>query len=151
MKLEIEDILEILPHSYPFVLVDRVTEMEPAKSAKGLKNITMNEPYFQGHFEKRPIYPGVLIIESLAQLAALMYCSGILEELSEEDKKDISSHVGYLAGVQNFRFYETVRPGDQLILAVEKTEELGMISKIQCKASCDGKKVASGVITVSQK
>ncbi|NBP97829.1 MAG: 3-hydroxyacyl-[acyl-carrier-protein] dehydratase FabZ, partial [Burkholderiaceae bacterium] len=104
--IDIHRILKLLPHRYPFLLVDRVIELDPGKTIKALKNVTMNEPFFQGHFPDFPVMPGVLIIEALAQTAALLTFS------EEHDPEDVY----YFAGIDGARFKRIVLPGDQLIM-----------------------------------
>lgn len=106
VNIDINQILKLLPHRFPFLLVDRVLELEPRQSIKALKNVTMNEPQFMGHFPEFPVMPGVLILEALAQTAALLTFS--------EEKQDDSIY--YFAGIDGARFKKPVLPGDQLIL-----------------------------------
>lgn len=106
VNIDINQILKLLPHRFPFLLVDRVLELEPRQSIKALKNVTMNEPHFMGHFPEYPVMPGVLILEALAQAAALLTFS--------EEKVDDSIY--YFAGIDGARFKKPVLPGDQLIL-----------------------------------
>lgn len=107
--LNIEQIQEIIPHRYPFLLVDKIVEMEVGKRAVGIKNVTINEPFFQGHFPQYAVMPGVLIVEALAQVGALAVLS------MEENKGKLA----FFAGIDHLRFKEQVRPGDTLILEVE--------------------------------
>ena len=109
--LDINEIMEVLPHRYPFLLVDKVEEMELGKKIVGIKNVTINEPFFQGHFPGHPIMPGVLIVEAMAQVG------GILAFKSEPDKTDGS--VVYFMGIDNARFRKPVLPGHQLRLELE--------------------------------
>jgi 3-hydroxyacyl-[acyl-carrier-protein] dehydratase len=109
--MDIYEILKKLPHRYPILLVDRVLELEPGKSIKALKNVSVNEPYFAGHFPHRPVMPGVLMIEALAQTAALLSFASL--GVSSDDKS-----VYYFAGIDGARFKRPVEPGDQLILNV---------------------------------
>ena len=109
MTLDILDILKRLPHRYPFLLVDRVLELERGKSIRALKNVTMNEPFFTGHFPNRPVMPGVLMLEALAQAAAILAFDNI--DVRPDDKT-----VFYFVGIDNARFKRPVEPGDQLIL-----------------------------------
>ncbi len=111
LPLNQEDIQNILPHRYPFLLVDRIVELEPGKRIVGLKNVSINEPFFQGHFPGRPIMPGVLIVESLAQVG------GILALLATPENMGNPSI--YLMGLDKVRFRQPVVPGDQLRLEVE--------------------------------
>lgn len=124
--IDIKGILELLPHRYPFVLVDRILEMELGKSAVGLKNVTINEPFFQGHFPIDPIMPGVLILESMAQVG------GILAYLTDRDK--FAGDLVYFAGLDKVRFRRKVVPGDQLIIKAEVVRRKGKIYKFSAKA-----------------
>lgn len=135
--IDVEKIKTILPHRYPFLLVDRVIEVEQGKSIKTLKNVTVNEPFFQGHFPNKSVMPGVLIIEALAQTAALLGALGFDENRSSEDD------LYYLVGVDKTRFRKPVGPGDQLILDVEFLTVRRNIWKFQASAYVDSKLVAS--------
>lgn len=110
--MDIHQILKQLPHRYPFLLVDRVLEIDKGKTIKALKNVTINEPFFQGHFPHRPVMPGVLMLEALAQAAALL----AFDTLNSSPTDDM---VYYFAGIDGARFKRPVEPGDQLILDVE--------------------------------
>ena len=133
--MDIHEILEHLPHRYPFLLVDRVLEVEPGKSIHAYKNITMNEPYFVGHFPHHPVMPGVLIMEALAQAA------GILSFKTMDSKPDANS-VFYFVGIDNCRFKKPVMPGDQLHLHVEIVRQMRGIWKYKAEARVDGQVVA---------
>ena len=133
--MDINEILEHLPHRYPFLLVDRVLEVEPGKSIHAYKNITMNEPYFVGHFPHHPVMPGVLIMEALAQAA------GILSFKTMGTKPDANS-VFYFVGIDNARFKKPVVPGDQLHLHVEIVRHMRGIWKYKAEAKVDGQVVA---------
>ena len=109
--LDIHQILKLLPHRYPFLLVDRVLELDPGKSLRALKNVTMNEPFFVGHFPHRPVMPGVMILEALAQAAAILAFDNI-------DVRPDAHTVFYFAGIDSARFKRPVEPGDQLVLNV---------------------------------
>src|SRR5699024_10545309 len=117
--MDIKQIKETIPHRYPFLLVDKVNEIEEGKRVVCLKNVTANEPFFQGHFPDYPVMPGVLIIEALAQ-------AGAIAVLGKEQNK---GKVGFLAGVDKCRFKKQVTPGDQLRLEVEIIREKGPIGK----------------------
>ena len=134
--MDIQEILEHLPHRYPFLLVDRVLECEPGKRLKALKNVSVNEPMFTGHFPERPIFPGVLIMEALAQ------ATGILAFKTTNSKPDGTS-LYYFAGIDNCRFKQPVVPGDQMILEVEVVKQKRGIWKFKAEALVDGKVVAS--------
>lgn len=111
--LDINEIMKILPHRHPFLLVDRITEVENGKRITGIKNVSVNEPFFPGHFPGHPVMPGVLIIESMAQV------SGILAYLSSDES--VRSKITYFVGIDNARFRKPVFPGDQLRLELEVT------------------------------
>ena len=110
--MDIHQILKLLPHRYPILLVDRVLEIDPGKKIKALKNVTMNEPFFMGHFPHHPVMPGVLMIEAMAQAAALLSFSTL--GVAPDDKT-----IYYFAGIDGARFKRPVEPGDQLIMDVE--------------------------------
>lgn len=131
--LDIDDIMKILPHRPPFLLVDRVTELEQGKRIVAIKNVTMNEPFFPGHFPGHPVMPGVLIIEALAQAAC------ILAIMSSDES--VRSKVTYFAGIDNARFRKPVMPGDQLSLEIEATGCKRGIWIFTAKALVDGKLV----------
>lgn len=127
ISMDIKKILEYLPHRYPFLLVDRVLSCDPGKTIVAIKNVSMNEPYFQGHFPNYPVMPGVLIIESMAQAAA------ILTFHSERAKPDKHS-VYFFVGIDNARFKKPVVPGDTLRLQVEITRHVRGIWKFAAQA-----------------
>ena len=129
--MDIHQILKQLPHRYPFLMVDRVLEIDKGKTIKALKNVTMNEPFFEGHFPHRPVMPGVLMLEALAQAAALL----AFDALGTGPSEDL---VYYFAGIDNARFKRPVEPGDQLTLDVEMVRMKAGIFKFNCSASVDG-------------
>jgi 3-hydroxyacyl-[acyl-carrier-protein] dehydratase len=133
--MDIQRILRKLPHRYPFLLVDRVLEIEIGVRIKALKNVTINEPYFVGHFPARPVMPGVLMLEALAQAAALLS----FESMGAEPGEDT---VVYFAGIDNARFKRPVGPGDQLILEAAIDRVKSGIYRYKTKASVDGYTVA---------
>lgn len=130
-NMDIHQILEYLPHRYPILLVDRVLECEPGKSIHAIKNVTINEPFFNGHFPHHPVMPGVLILEALAQAAA------ILSFKTMGSKPDDKS-VYYFAGIDGARFKKPVSPGDQLNLHVEIIASKRGIWKFKAEAQVDG-------------
>jgi len=136
MILEAKDIEKILPHRYPFLLIDRIIEVEPGKSAIAIKNVTINEPFFQGHFPGNPIMPGVLIVEALAQTAAV---AALLEETNK-------GKLGVFAAIDSMKFKKQVLPGDTLRLEAEFTAFKLNIGVVNVKATVDGKVAAQGVI-----
>lgn len=132
--LSIDQIKELIPHRYPFLLVDKVTELEPGKRAIGIKNVTVNEPFFQGHFPKYPLMPGVLIIEAMAQVGAIAMMS------MEENK----GKLGVFAGIDKVRFKKEVRPGDVLTMEVEMLSVRRNIGKANAKAYVGDELACSG-------
>ena len=135
MQLDIHEILNHLPHRYPFVLIDRITDLKLNEEITALKNVTINEPFFPGHFPYHPVMPGVLIIESMAQAAAVLSFK-TMNVLPSEDS------VYYFAGIDSVRFKKPVSPGDQLILNVKIDRVLKGIWKYKGKAIVDGQIVA---------
>ncbi len=125
--MDIHKILKSLPHRYPFLLVDRVLEVEKGKRIRAIKNVTINEPFFEGHFPHRPVMPGVLMLEALAQAAALLSFETL--GITLDDKT-----VYYFAGIDGARFKRPVEPGDQLILEVELDRQKAGIFKFRAKA-----------------
>ncbi len=134
--LDIQEIKEFLPHRYPFLLVDKVTAYEPRDSLTAIKNVSYNEPCFQGHFPEKPIFPGVLIVEAMAQAAALLGC------VSMQEKPDDGS-IYYLVGVDKVRFKNIVVPGDQIIFKVKFIKVRRNIWRFAVTATVDKKVVAS--------
>ncbi len=125
-EVDIFEIMQILPHRYPFLLVDRIIELEPKKKAVGIKNVTINEPFFNGHFPGHPIMPGVLIIEAMAQVGGVLM-------LKSFDMK-AGDVVIYFMGIDKARFRKPVRPGDQLRLVLEPIILKKSVSKMKGKA-----------------
>jgi 3-hydroxyacyl-[acyl-carrier-protein] dehydratase len=129
--MDIHKILEMLPHRYPFLLVDRVLEIEPHQRIRAVKNVTINEPYFNGHFPHRPVMPGVMMLDALAQAAALLTFE------SQGIRSDEKS-VYYFVGIDNARFKRPVEPGDQLILDVTVDRAKAGIFKFKAQGLVDG-------------
>jgi 3-hydroxyacyl-[acyl-carrier-protein] dehydratase len=142
--MDIHKILKQLPHRYPFLLVDRVLELEKGKSIKALKNVTMNEPFFQGHFPHRPVMPGVLMLEALAQAAALLAFDAL-------DTTPTGDMVYYFAGIEGARFKRPVEPGDQLILEVELQRMKAGIFKFKARALVAGDLAAEAELTCAMR
>ncbi|WP_395822635.1 3-hydroxyacyl-ACP dehydratase FabZ [Archangium minus] len=134
--MDIMDIQGLLPHRYPFLLVDRVVEIVPGQKLVAFKNVTMNEPFFNGHFPGHPVMPGVLILEALAQATAIL--------AYKTENMDPTQKVSYLMGVDGARFRKPVVPGDRLQLNVEVVRHKGAIWKTKGTATVDGVKVAEG-------
>lgn len=139
LKLDIFKIMEMIPHRYPFLLIDRITECVPGQYVKGYKNITMNEDYFNGHFPNNPVMPGVLQVEALAQIS-----SGILMTLPQYKGK-----LALFAGIDGVRFKRIVRPGDRLDLFSEIIKLKGPIAKAKVRAEVDGELVTEAELMFS--
>ena len=137
---DVNDIARLLPHRYPFLLVDRIVALEPGKSVRAIKNVTVNEPFFQGHFPDKPVMPGVLIIEAMAQAA------GVLAFKSVPPATDGAQRIVYLAGVDDARFKRMVVPGDQLVLEAEIDRIVRNVGKFRCRALVDGQLAAEAML-----
>jgi 3-hydroxyacyl-[acyl-carrier-protein] dehydratase len=133
-----------LPHRYPFLLIDRVIELEPNKRIRALKNVTANEPFFQGHFPGHPVMPGVLVVEAMAQ------AGGLLTQLSLESEPEKSEKLFYLVKVDNARFNRMVVPGDQLDIEVVLKRMIRNMAQYDCVARVDGKTAASAEILCAE-
>jgi len=132
-------IMEMIPHRYPFLMVDRLVELDPGESAVALKNVTLNEPQFQGHFPRAPVMPGVLIIESMAQTSALL----VVETLGQETEGKLV----YFMSIDGARFRKPVEPGDTMMIHVRKKRRRGSVWKLACEARVDGVLVAQATLT----
>lgn len=135
-KLKLEEIMQYLPHRYPFLLVDRIVDLVPGKSIIGLKNVTFNEPFFQGHFPGRPIMPGVLIIEAMAQVG------GVLAYMTTQ--AHLQNKLYYFIGMDKVRFRRPVVPGDQLIMELTTIRGGKRVWKMAGKATVDGEVAVEG-------
>ena len=134
--LDIEAIREILPHRYPFLLVDRILELEPERIV-GIKNVTINEPFFAGHFPNYPVMPGVLIVEAMAQVAGVL----VLKHIPDRDNKLV-----FLAAVENAKFRKPVLPGDQLRIEMKVGKRKASVAKMYGQATVDGVVVAEAEV-----
>ena len=143
-RLDVEEILKHLPHRYPFLLVDRVLDFERNKSLHAIKNVSMNEPFFTGHFPQKPVFPGVLMLEALAQ------ATGILSSLSVEEDAP-SNALYYFASIDNARFKKPVVPGDTLHLEVELVKVRRGMGKFNCVAKVDGDIVCTAEIMCARR
>ncbi len=139
--LDINEIKEIIPHRYPFLLVDKILEVEEGKRAVGIKNVTANEYFFTGHFPDYPVMPGVLIVEALAQVGAVAI-------LSKEENK---GKIAFFAGIDKVKFKRQVRPGDQLRLETEIIKAKGPIGVGRAKATVNGELTVQGELTFAIK
>ncbi|WP_075618925.1 3-hydroxyacyl-ACP dehydratase FabZ [Paenisporosarcina indica] len=161
--MDVNEIKKTIPHRWPFLLLDRIVELKPGVTGVGLKNVTISEPFFEGHFPNESIMPGVLIVEAMAQLTAVVYCKGALEAMKESNEEvaataetvaediDISSRVGYLVSIKDMKFMKPVVPGDQLRLRADIGKSYGILSKVKVSAHVNHECVASGVLVVSQR
>lgn len=134
LSIDIERIAQMIPHRYPFLMIDRVVEVMPDATAVGIKNVSINEPFFQGHFPQRPVMPGVLIIEAMAQTAAVL----VVQTLGAEAEGKLV----YFMSIDNARFRRPVVPGDQLRIHVTKERSRGNVWKFSGEAKVDGTLVA---------
>ena len=143
--MDIKKIMELLPHRFPFLLVDKVTDVKPGDELTALKNISINEPFFQGHFPVKPVFPGVFIIEALAQATGLLAFA--TENVSAADGKALF----YLVGIDSARFKQPAGPGDQLILHVKVIKNKRGVWKFYGEAKVDGKLIASAELMCALK
>lgn len=149
IEFDIQAILETIPHRYPFILIDRIIEFVPRESIKALKNVTINEPFFQGHFPDKPIMPGVLMLESMAQALAVL----ALKTLEVEGKLT-GKEIFFYAGVDNARFRRPIVPGDQMLIDFTLTKQKGPILKghsivtVDGQVACEADILASNTSTV---
>lgn len=137
--LTIQEIIKLLPHRYPFLLVDRILELEPGERIVGLKNVTANEPFFQGHFPGAPVMPGVLIVEAMAQVGAVMF-------LRELDPIERAKKLFYFGGINKAKFRRPVVPGDQLIMEIVVLQRRAGSARLRGEARVDGVIVAEAEI-----
>ncbi|MEO7916423.1 MAG: 3-hydroxyacyl-ACP dehydratase FabZ [Dokdonella sp.] len=144
LPIDVSGIIKMLPHRYPFLLVDRVIAYEPCKSLVALKNVSINEHFFLGHFPGHPVMPGVLVIEALAQ------ASGLLVQLSI-DHNASQKALFYLVKVDKARFLQVVEPGDQLELHVTQKRMIRNMGQFQCQAKVDGKVVAEAELLCAER
>lgn len=138
-SIEIERIMQLIPHRYPFLMVDRVVDLVRGESATGIKNVSINEPFFQGHFPKKPVMPGVLIVEAMAQTAGIV----VVDFLGTEPE----NRLVYFMSVESARFRKPVGPGDQLHIHVTKKASRGNVWKFSAEARVDGVVVSDATYT----
>jgi len=138
MLYNVVEIQKILPHRYPFLLVDRISELREGKYIEGFKNVSISEPVFQGHFPDHPIYPGVMIIEGMAQAGGVL----AFKSMSEEEQKDAENKVVYFMSIDKAKFRSPVTPGDQLVYKLNVIKHRGNIWQLEAKAYVDDKVVA---------
>jgi len=140
MTFDIQEILGLLPHRYPFLLIDRVVEFERGKRLVAIKNVTFNEPFFQGHFPDYPLMPGVLIVEAMAQAGAII----MLNEIPDREKK-----LAVFTGIDKAKFRRPVTPGDQLRIEVDVVALKSRLGRMEAKVFVDGKVVCQATLTCS--
>jgi len=145
LPVDVTRIQAMLPHRYPFLLVDRVVELEPHQRIRAIKNVTFNEPFFQGHFPGHPVMPGVLVIEAMAQAA------GLMTQLSDGENTDGERPMFYLVKVDNARFSKLVVPGDQLSLEVRLLRMRRNMGQYACVAKVEGEEVACAEILCAKR
>jgi 3-hydroxyacyl-[acyl-carrier-protein] dehydratase len=141
--MDISQILEMLPHRYPFILVDRVLQLTPGQSIRGVKNVTINEPFFQGHFPGAPVMPGVLIVEAMAQTG------GLLVMATWKEMGHSNDGLIYFMAMDRVRFRKPVLPGDQLIMDIELIKLRAKVTKMMGRAFVDDQLVAEGELMAS--
>lgn len=137
-RIDIKEIMSIIPHRYPFLLVDRVTKIELGKSIIGIKNVTANEPQFTGHFPDRPVMPGVLIIEAMAQLSAVL----VAKSMSNTDNKEV-----FFLSIEQSKFRKVVEPADCMVMHSSITQNRGSVWKFKAFSEVDGKIAAETSFT----
>ena len=135
--MDIHAIFKTLPHRYPFLMVDRIIEIESGKRAVGIKNVSINEPYFTGHWPGEPVMPGVLIVEAMAQVAGMFLLAG----------NDVGDQQAFLGGIDKLRFRRQVVPGDQLIIEAELIKQRGSIGRVRAVAKVDDEIACEGELT----
>lgn len=138
MLYNVVDIQNILPHRYPFLLVDRISKLDAGEYIEGYKNVSISEPVFQGHFPDHPIYPGVMIIEGMAQAGGVL----AFKSMSEEDQKGTAEKVVYFMSIDKAKFRSPVTPGDQLVYKIDVIKNKGAVWQLDAKAYVDDKVVA---------
>lgn len=146
-----DQIRKMLPHRAPMLLLDRAYDVEPGVCGYGIKAVSINEPYFAGHYPGEPIMPGVLIVEAMAQLVAVIYVSDHFENTADGSGRDQSSRVGYLGAIKSMKFNRLVVPGDVLTLKAQLGTRLGLLQTVRVSASVGHSAVASGELVVSEK
>ena len=134
--MNVNEIMKLLPHRYPFLLVDKIVDLKPGESAIGLKNVTINEPFFQGHFPGQPIMPGVLVVEAMAQVA------GVMAFRSGMEGKSV-----YFMSIDNVKFRRPIVPGDQVMMEIKVLKQRGNVWRFSGNATVDGKLVSEAEFT----
>ncbi len=154
ISLSVEEIARLLPHRYPFALLDRVTDVVPGESAEAIKNVSISDGLLAGHFPGRTIYPGVLLVECVAQLAAVVYGTAAQQSTTQDPGApggpDVADRVGYLAEIKQAKFLGLVTPGDQLVIKVRSAGRLGDLISVAGQVSVGTTVVMTAKLTVTQ-
>jgi 3-hydroxyacyl-[acyl-carrier-protein] dehydratase len=153
-QLSADDVGRLLPHRYPFALLDRVVALEPGVSAEAIKNVSAADPVLAGHFPGRMIYPGVLLVECVAQLAAVIYGSAAMSEAGQAGDGlavDVAQRVGYLAEIKQAKFLRPVYPGDQVVVRAQTGSRLGALMAVTGQASVGSDVVMTARLTVTER
>lgn len=144
-----DDIKQMLPHRWPMLMIDRAYDVVPGVSGRGIKSVSVNEPFFAGHYPDHSIMPGVMIVESMAQLVAVVYVAEILEGATGATEDDASRSVGYLGSISQMKFSRLVVPGDQLTLEARLGQRLGGLRQVKVRASVGSELAAAGTLVVT--
>ncbi|WP_328720721.1 3-hydroxyacyl-ACP dehydratase FabZ [Streptomyces sp. NBC_00247] len=144
-----DDIKRMLPHRWPMLMIDRAYDVVPGVSGRGIKSVSVNEPFFAGHYPDHSIMPGVMIVESMAQLVAVVYVAEILESAEGTGGDDASQSVGYLGSISNMKFSRLVVPGDQLTLEAKLGQRLGGLRQVKVRATVGTELAAAGTLVVT--
>jgi 3-hydroxyacyl-[acyl-carrier-protein] dehydratase len=151
LVLSADAIARLLPHRYPFFLLDRVTALDPGFSAEAIKNISASDGIMSGHFPGRMLYPGVMLVECVAQLAAVVYCTGAMRAAGDDIVGDISERVGLLAEIKQAKFLKPVTPGDQVIFKVQSGARFGRLIAVSGQASVGHEVVMTARLVVTER
>jgi 3-hydroxyacyl-[acyl-carrier-protein] dehydratase len=146
-----DDIKRMLPHRWPMLMIDRAYDVVPGVSGRGIKSVSVNEPFFAGHYPNHSIMPGVMIVEAMAQLVAVVYVSELVEAPDAGAGEDSSSAVGYLGSINKMKFSRLVVPGDQLLLEARLGQRLGGLRSVDVKASVGREVAAAGSLIVTSR
>nr|WP_202472612.1 3-hydroxyacyl-ACP dehydratase FabZ [Streptomyces sp. SID4921] len=149
MSYSSDEIKRMLPHRWPMLMIDRAYDVVPGVSGRGVKSVSVNEPFFAGHYPDHSIMPGVMIVESMAQLVAVVYVAEILESATGAPEDDASRSVGYLGSISNMKFSRLVVPGDQLTLEAKLGQRLGGLRQVKVRASVGSELAAAGTLVVT--
>ncbi|MDX3056881.1 3-hydroxyacyl-ACP dehydratase FabZ [Streptomyces sp. NE06-03E] len=144
-----DEIKQMLPHRWPMLMIDRAYDVVPGVSGRGIKSVSVNEPFFAGHYPDHSIMPGVMIVESMAQLVAVVYVAEILESATGATEDDASRSVGYLGSISQMKFSRLVVPGDQLTLEARLGQRLGGLRQVKVRASVGSELAAAGTLVVT--